>query len=378
MEKISILAQLKVKNPTDPYGVVIIRGFYNRKPVASRSTGHRILTSHWDQDRRSVKPSAPNASLINTSIQGKLQHINAFIIKAEIAGQQPNRFIIEQAVKGLNASRDFIAFCRERIRADYNEKETIRTYLSECTKLESFRPEISFSDLNFLFLTNYKNYMLQVLNNDPNTVWKSFKFMNTMIRKAIKIGGIVQDNPFKDFDRGRYEQKRRNYLEIADCDRIEPLIMDDGQPIMIRRVALWFLFMCYSGMRFEDAMAFDPDLHVQDDRIIMTYQKSNSEVNNKMHDRLKRIYEMVKLFPLKMSNKEFNRWVKIVGTLAGIATPLTSHLGRHTLGGFLAEVEAPLETAQAILGHKDIRSTKVYFHQKSKTIDRGMEAINSL
>ncbi|MBO9571398.1 MAG: phage integrase SAM-like domain-containing protein [Chitinophagaceae bacterium] len=84
-------------------------------------------------------------------------------------------------------------FCRDRIfgrkdengkvieRGDYTKPRTIGTYEAECTKLEKFQSIITFADIDYNFLNNYKNYMRDELENDPNTIWKAFKFMNNQI-----------------------------------------------------------------------------------------------------------------------------------------------------------------------------------------------------
>lgn len=379
MEKVSIIAQLKLKKPSALHGTVIIRGYYNRKPVTSKSTGIKVHVDYWDVSTRSVNDYAPNAKLMNTVIKKRIQEMEAQLMKQEIAGHLANRAAVYKAVKGIDHSKDFIAFCLERIRIDYTSDETIRSYKGECTKLLQFKTAISFADIDYEFLAAYKKYMLEKLGNDGNTVWKSFKFMNTMIRKALKIGGIINENPFTQFDRGKYIQKQRDYLELSDCDNIEEIALDENQPVLIRRVSIRFLLMCYSGMRFQDAMQFNTNDHVQKERIVMNYQKFNTSVNNSLvFERLKKIVQLTKGAELKLTNRKFNDWLKVVGALAKIDISLTSHLGRHTLGGLLAEAEIPLETAQMILGHKDSRSTKVYYHQKGKNVDKAMQKLNDL
>lgn len=379
MENVSIIPQLKLKHPNDLYGVIVIRGYYNRKPVTSKSTGQKIHVDHWDAQLRQVNNYNSNARLINTIIQKRLQEMQAQLIKTDLAGHRVNRNIVYKAVKGIDDSKDFIKFCEERIRIDYTSKETIRSYNGECTKLQQFKANVSFADIDYHFLSSYKKYMLDKLGNDVNTVWKTFKFMNTMINKALAMRGIIHENPFEDFDRGKYIQKQRPYLELKDCDAIEKLSLNEDQPVLIRRVSTRFLLMCYGGMRFQDAISFNPDDHVQNERIVMNYQKFNTQVNNSLvFDRLKRVVDRCKNEPLKMNNKDFNKWLKIIAGLAKINIDLTSHLGRHTLGSLLAEAEVPMETAKMILGHRDIRSTQIYYHQKGKNADKAMNALNAL
>lgn len=378
MENISIIAQFKKKKSTDTLGAIIIRGFYNRRPVTSKTIHSGISWLHWDTENRCMLPGTPNANLINQTISIRLQEMKAQLMKLDIAGGTVNRNAVFKAVKGIDDKKDFLAFCRQRIKADYTSKETIRSYECECSKLEKFKPVISFADVDFLFLTSYRNYMRDELANDGNTIWKSLKFINTMINKAMAIGGIIEESPFQNFDRGKYIQKPRTYLEIEDLEKMERLTNDDDQPVIVRRVAVYFLLMSYSGMRFNEAMLFNPDEHVIGDRLVMKYQKWNTDIDNKIHQRLQRIIDIIRTQKLKLSNQKFNQWLKLAAAAAGIKKDISSHVGRHTFGGILAELEIPKETAQVLLGHRDMKSTNIYYHQKQKTKDAAMDRINTI
>lgn len=81
---------------------------------------------------------------------------------------------------------------------------------------------------------------------------------------------------------------------------------------------------------------------------------------------------------LNLVNKEFNKYLKVLGTMALIDVPLTAHIGRHTFGAMLAEMETPKEVAQKLLGHADIRSTNIYYHLKDKSMDNAMKGWDNL
>jgi site-specific recombinase XerD len=380
MQSVSIIAQLKKKKPTHTSGTIIIRGFYNRKPVAAISTGYKVEQVHWDIDAKKVRPAAPNAGLINQCIQMKLQQMQSQLMKHEIMGGAINRSKIRAAVKGINPSKDFVKFCTDTIAANYKNAESARTYNSEVSKLKQFQTDVSFADIDYKFLQSYKNYMEHQLHNADNTVWKSFKFINTFINIAIKQGGIIEENPFKEFNRGKYEQSQRAWLELEECDHIFQLLNREDIPVIVKRVALYFLLMCYSGLRFQDAMSFDPDVHMIDDqRLVKRTSKGKGKVVNiKMWDRLSVIIDLIKDNRIRLTNKKFNNWLQVVASLAGITKHLTAHLGRHTYGGLLVDSGASEEQAKDLLGHRDIRSTRIYFHMKQKKLDEVAAKLNNL
>lgn len=136
--------------------------------------------------------------------------------------------------------------------------------------------------------------------------------------------------------------------------------------------------MAYSGMRFSDAMRFDPAHHVIDGRIVMQYQKGNTDVAIKINSLLQPIIDILPDNRMRCRNRVFNDTLKLIQHLCGIDKHLTAHVGRHTLGGFLAEMKVSKEDAQKLLGHKDGRSTSIYFHQKQHTLDASMDRLGEL
>lgn len=373
---ISIIAQLKIKKNNPGSAVIYVRGYINRRAVVAKSTGIKIDPAHWNAAERCMEASAPNARLINQKLAMNLQEIQAALLKKEIMGASLNRQHIKEAVKGNNAAVDFYRYCTQKI-ATYQNKETRRSYTSEVTKLKQFAATLQFIDIDYSFLNAYKTYMQVTLTNKPNTIWKTFKFINTMVRDAIKQGGILQQNPFTEFNRGSYVQNQRPYLTIDHCNEIEKLTTADNPTL--RMVAIYFLLMAYSGMRWAEAKKFNYQAHVVDDeRIIMNYQKKDTDVNNKMFARLKNITKLTIDLPLTLTNQEFNRWLKIIANSCNIPVNLTCHVGRHTLGGLLAKMNIPIERAQKILGHGSIKSTWIYYHQNQNSIDSEMDKLNAL
>lgn len=373
----SIIPQLKLKKPTDTEGTIIIRAFMDRKPITQKSTGHRIDKQYWLPDHRRVSPDAPNSHLLNTAIQKQLQTIQAALLQKEIMGARITPHIIAQAMNGT-ISISFIQFCRERIAADYKSPETKRVLLGHCTKLVKYQADISFADIDHRFLQGYYNYMRDKLNNCENTLWSGMKFIRTMLNKAIRTGGIIAVNPMDNFQRIQYVVKPQPHLCIADCDKLEEFITDPTQDKALQSVAVRFLLMVYSGMRFSDALSFDSTQHSSDGRLIMKYSKWDERVNYKMHQRLQKIVALVDAHPVQVTNMHFNRQLKIIAGICKIPVKLSSKVGRHTLGYLLADKDVPEEKAQKILGHRDRRSTLVYYHIDEKQVDREVMKLDEL
>ena len=374
----SIIAQLKFKKPTDDVGTITIRGFIGRKPAGAKSTGHKCTRENWDHARREVKPNAPNPQLINLLISKKIQGIQATLLQKELMGAVISKQHVKQAVDGLQHSRLFIEYCKAKIESDYKNDDTKRGLIVQCDKIEEFHPGVCFYDINSNWLARYKKYLSETRENNHNTIWNSMKFINTMINKAIKEGGIVASNPFSEFDRGTWTYSNRKPLTIEECNSIYELISKEDVIEKIRAVACRFMLMVYSGMRFTDAMRFDPDKDLQNGRFVMSYKKWDEKVNFVLYNKFSEVAALIKKYPLSVSNVDFNRWLKIIGEMCKINKPISAHIGRHTLGFLLSEMNIPKEKASKILGHKNLRSTDIYYHVTDDQVDREISKLNVL
>ena len=378
MGQVSILAGINLQREKGGQAPIVIKIFLDRTLVHQESTGIKIAPPHF-QDRQVIK-TAPNSVLINQKIKKRIHDLEALFIRKELLGAALTKPMIKQLATGNDPGQDFYTFCTGWIQQKYNKKETLRTYNSEISKMKTFRDVVYFGDMNLAFFTSYKKYMLEVLGNADNTVWKTFKFINTMLNDACKIGGIIAENPMKGFHRGKYSNPIKTGLSFEECKKIEPFCADESQAAIIRIVATRFLLMCYSGLRFEDAMSFDPSIHLIGGQTLqMKTQKQGVVVSLKLNDYLRPMIILIAEQPkVKLGNKKFNEYLRIVAALSGVnSLPLSAHVGRHTFGALLAELEVPEEQAKELMGHKDIRSTRVYYHVSDQALGRAMDRFNS-
>lgn len=374
----SIIAQLRFKKPTDIEGIIIIRGFYNRQPVAYRSLGHRIRRDQWNIVKKEVCNEHPNAQLLNMLINKTLNTIQADILQKQIMGATISKAHIITAVKGEAHGKSFLEFCRMKIKDDYKNEETQRALKTQVNKISGFDQDPTFSDINALWLTRYKKYMEEKLKNKANTIWSSLKFVNTMINKAIKQGGIIGESPFVNFDRGQCMPSGKEPLSVEEIKKIHKLVYDDGVELRLRATACRFMLMIYSGMRFSDAMRFDPVIHFPNGRLIMHYKKWDGRVNFLGSNNLREIVSMIPGFPLDICLNEFNDRLKIIAGICGISKHITTHIGRHTMGFILSEMNVPKEKAMKILGHKKDSSINIYYHVTDEQVDREIQKLNLL
>lgn len=382
MNNISVFPLL-LKHRIDKSGrcAIAIRIIRNRKAIATKPVGYKIEPNYWNDDSRTVKASHPNQVALNALIKKKVSEFEQEFVRNELLGVSVTNERIKQVAQGVNNGKSYIEYCKKVIPVRYpkpDQHETRRQHFGELTKLQQFRYDVSFADIDFRFLNEYKAWMVERGNSD-NTIWKTFKAMNTMLNHAIKEGGYLLESPFKNFDRGRFVQTRRTFLELTDLQKIERFATDPETNVKERTVAYYFLFMCYAGFRFADAVKhFDYDKHVVNgERIVIKTNKYKTDVDLFIPDKLIPILDYVRYNKIGVGAYDFNRTLKEVQRKAGVSKNLTAHAGRHTFGAMLAELDVPVEKAQKLLGHRDLDSTKIYYHIKNKSLDKEMMKFNN-
>ena len=193
------------------------------------------------------------------------------------------------------------------------------------------------------------------------TVRNYHKNVKALLGRALKFG-LITANPY---DRMRGEIKRGDketveFLTDAERERIEGLTINDS---MLATVRDMFLFQCYTGMAYSDAMAFSLDKcqRVGDN---LTYSAPRVKTGVVFYIRvLPKALEIVKRYGGRLPNvadQVCNRNLKLIAKATGISKKITTHVGRHTFATWALRNGVPIERVSKMLGHRKIIQTQRY------------------
>ena len=193
------------------------------------------------------------------------------------------------------------------------------------------------------------------------TVRNYHKDIKALLGRALKFG-LITANPY---DRMKGEIKRGDketveFLTDAERDRIEGLTINDSMLATVRDV---FVFQCYTGMAYSDAMAFSLDKCQQDgDRL--KYSAPRVKTGVWFYIRvLPKALAIAQKYGGRLPNvadQTCNSNLKTIANVTGITKRLTTHVGRHTFATWMLRNGVPVEHLRKMLGHRRIEQTMRY------------------
>jgi integrase len=130
----------------------------------------------------------------------------------------------------------------------------------------------------------------------------------------------------------------------------------------------------YTGFRFRDATHFfNYDVHVIDEeRIMIDTEKYGTEVNILIHGRLRKVLDIIKDHPLKIFKQGIQQLYQCAGNDGKTRHPDHGTFRAPHIRSSPGATGYFKRKGSEIIGHKDKRSTEVYYHIVDKSLDKEM------
>jgi len=325
----------------------------------------------FDPVHEIIKKSDPAHYQKNLLLQKILQKANK--IKFDYAIEEKTLTITEftKVFKNDNyGSKSFYEYIEYLIAKRENElsPETIKFYWKQLSKLRRFRPELTFGELNDEFVMAYKQYMIKELRNKEITWNKALEFLKRICNKAYRERKI-NDNPLRDLVIKRPKGQTK-HLEISELQQLELLYRDETLKPNQKHVLQYFLFACYTGIRFGDIKRLRfTNVSKEKESIYLEFvqNKTNKPALIPLMQQAIELlpvqeFEHQKVFKVNC-NQDTNRKLKEIMTTAGINKRITFHSSRHTCSNVLLALHVPLDVRSMILGDtKEVVSTHYTKH----------------
>lgn len=227
------------------------------------------------------------------------------------------------------------------------------------SKLKRYDDMIIFSDMTLNWFERYRTHLYKI-GNKKTTVNSNIKVIKKFIRLALKSGIKIPCN-IDDIKIGT-TAGTRTALDTPDIIKMQQFYYSEFGNKSHQLLLGYFLFSCFTGLRFADVMALDRD-DVEGDYIQFKAEKVQKTQTITLNNAVKKlIASNKKLFVDKFANQHINRELKIIAENLGIKKTVTFHVSRHTFATSFLRAGGKIEKLQQLLGHSDLRMVMVYVH----------------
>ncbi len=356
---------------------------------ASFNSQQDIRSNEWDRLHSRVIGKTPRSNAINLVLD---------VIKADLVEKYNYHHILRR--EPVNAKRlrslylgtdtkpstlianfDFFNNTQEKIIGKGVARSTHNKYTLTRRRLHSFllskyrKDDISMDSIDLEFIMNFERYLRDEFNMANNSVEKLMRIFRRIVMLAV-FNGIITIDPFKHY-RIRLERVERHYLTQEELDRI---INKKFTVQRIERVKDLFLFCCYTGLSYVDAVGLNKsNLEVGFDSnkwLILRRQKTGIPVRLRLLKVPSLILEKYAsearenlLLPMG-TNQRMNGYLKEIADCCRIHKQITFHTARHTFATTITLSNGmPLEAVSKMLGHTKISTTQIYARIVDKTIN---------
>ena len=243
-----------------------------------------------------------------------------------------------------------------------------RRYLGEFIKKRFKVEDLAFGQLNEHMAYEFQEYVLKDKGLAVDTARHYLAILKKICRLAFKEGHS-EKRYFVNFKLPKENRKAPRALSREDFEKIRDLEIPASR--VTHNIARdLFLFACYTGVPYADAVSITDDNIYTDDNgaLWLKYLRKKNEHLG----RVKLLPEAIALIEKYRSNERkelfpmihhpnLRRHMKGLRDFAGIKSDLVYHMGRHTFGSLITlEAGVPIETISKMLGHTNLTTTQLY------------------
>ena len=349
-------------------GTIDIKITINRKTYYV-STGIRVMKSEWVAGAISNRP---DSDILNTRVRILFTKVMKEVNERMEAGEPIDVADIRERVWQMaqaQTDNSMLDWIEEQVPllniSDGTRKHysTLVLRLTEYDKLKAWR------DLSVENIYKWDAWLHRLpaqkggLISDGG-VYTYHKCMKALLNRAKEFGRI-NENPY-DRMRGkikRGDKENVEYLTEVEIQRLMDLKLPHGSKLETARDL--FVFQIWTGLAFSDAQAFNIRLY-RYDTANRTWNYNGRRIKTGVpyiSQLLPPVVEVLEKYGMqvpKIDNADYNHLLKLLGDVAGIDTPLHSHLGRHTFATYMLRNGSRIENVSKMLGHKNITQTLRY------------------
>ncbi|MDV6169373.1 site-specific integrase [Flavobacterium sp. DG1-102-2] len=326
------------------------------------SLAEYIPKNIWDKEKERV--NAKGYGNVNSIILQKKNDVLNFIRKCLAEGNNVSQKDITnywngKADREVDFYKFYASFCQSHFKKI--KPATQSHYRTLEKKLKMYSPKLKFKDINYVFTEGFKEF----LEDTGSGTYNMIKFLKTTLDQAMKLK-LLTDDSWRETS-AKSPEGERVFLTPAEVKRIHELKLYEFDK-RLSESRDFFLFCCYSGLRYSDANNLTHD-NYKEGMLCFNHQKTGNRQETPMTIEAKLIFykylekakPQEKILP-DICNQTLNLDLKVLAKEAKINKNLTSHVGRHTFAVTLLGNNVNPFNITYLMGHKKLNQSFSYTH----------------
>mgnify|MGYP001024870449 FL=1 len=258
--------------------------------------------------------------------------------------------------------------------------ERTERYLGEFMKKNYNVEDMPFRAIDNEFVRNFHIFLKVDKKAEQNTANKYCKNLKKIVRLALD-NNYMEVNPFQ----GIKFSAKATTREFLSEKELTTLMKKDFEVERLNVVRDIFVFCSLTGLAFSDVAALRPEHISVDDEgncwIHKARQKTKNMCSIPYLESARAIADKYREHPTcvakgvvlpVLSNQRINSYLTEIADCCGIKKSLTTHIARHSFACLALANGVSMEIIARMLGHSDIKTTKIYAKVVDKSIAEQM------
>ena len=297
------------------------------------TTGIKIHADFWDAKQSCIKKSHPKYYQVNTLFSLYKSRAELCVINTKATNVIVNKNYFETFVFNEPQAATNPSFCK--LIDDYCNNiqlgwQRILHYQVLKKNIQELNSSPRLQDITYNFALKLQQHLRLIKNND-NTISRKMRQLKAVVHYAQKEGYINAD-PLINI-KIKSITGTKHYLTAAELQTLETLYTQGSLPGIHQSVLKYFLFSCYTGLRYSDIIALKY-YDIKNNCVCTTQEKTDKPVMIPLINKARELLNIgtTGLCFKTHCNQVSNRKLKDIMQVAGIDKEITFHCSRHTFG----------------------------------------------
>lgn len=359
------------------------------------ATKHFVNPKHWDKKKQTLRNMAEVKSKDVRTLKEFKYDITTLI--EDSLKEHPNitkgwlKMVIDNYYsQDTKAGKGFEAYCREFIRRQNEPKDNgkVRSYRYRrniehtveriLTYFEYIGQYPDFKKFDRNLILGFEKWLQQKEGLCLHTTRNFLKRLKMILREAKADGEPAHDFIFSSYFRTSYSGKTEN-IYLKEEELKELYNYDFSNTPRLEKARDYFIFGCYTGLRFSDIATITKDMINDNEQIIIDQGKTEATVTIPLLSYSKEILLKYDYQLPTISNQKFNKYIKELCKKAGFDEPIklngeelpkyskiASHTMRRSFASNMFRRGISPSFIMKVTGHKTERQFYEYIKVSSK------------